>query len=76
VLQDDPIIVALPLSNQVVVTRPGATPRPVLTAADGLSYPSHVQVRQNTVYVSNFGDWTSERPDPNLLIAKLRRMDP
>jgi sugar lactone lactonase YvrE len=70
--EDDTIIVALPLSNQVMLTRPGAQPRTVLTATDGLSYPSHVQVRRNTVYVSNFGDWTSERPNPNLLVAKLR----
>jgi len=37
----------------------------------GLSYPSDVQLRGNTVYVGNFGNWNLPDPGANLLVARL-----
>jgi hypothetical protein len=71
--EDDTIVAALVISSQVVLIRPGASPRVVLTAADGLSLPTHVQVRRNTLYVSSFGDFTSGQADANLLVAHIDR---
>jgi hypothetical protein len=70
--RDDTVIAAIAPSHQVVVTRPGAGYRTVLTAADGLDIPTHVQIRRHTLYVTNFGDWTSPQPDPSLIVATLR----
>jgi hypothetical protein len=67
--QDNTILAALIASNQVVLIRPGARPQVVLTAADGLSNPTHVQLWHNTVYVSNSAFLS--RTDPNLLVAHL-----
>ncbi len=66
--QDDTILAALDQSNQVVLIRPGGHPQVVLTAADGLSSPTDVAVRHNTIYVTSAAYFTS---DPNLLAAHL-----
>ncbi|MCM3882508.1 hypothetical protein [Frankia sp. R82] len=68
---DDTILAPLIAVNQVVLIRPGSQPQVVLTAADGLSNPTHVQLRGDTVYVSNSAFFT--RTDPNLLVAQLDR---
>jgi sugar lactone lactonase YvrE len=72
--EDDTILATLVLSSQVVLIRPGRQPRVVLSAADGLSYASDVQLRGNTVYVSNFGNWNLPDPGANLLVARLNRV--
>jgi sugar lactone lactonase YvrE len=63
----DSILATLFYRNEVVLIRPGAPPRVVLTAADGLSNPTDVQLDRHTVYVSSGAFDT--RTDPNLLVA-------
>ncbi|CAO5242328.1 SMP-30/gluconolactonase/LRE family protein [Frankia sp. AgKG'84/4] len=69
--RDDAILAAVNGTSEVVLLRRGQAPQVVLTAADGLSNPTHVQLRGNTVYVSNGAFFT--RTDPNLLVARLDR---
>jgi sugar lactone lactonase YvrE len=69
--QDDTILAALDQSSQVVLIKPGARPEVVLTAADGLSSPTDVAVRHDTIYVTSAAYTT--RTIPNLLIAHLHR---
>jgi hypothetical protein len=69
----DAVLMPLVLSNQVVLIRPGQQPQVVLTAADGLSYPSHVQLLRDTVYVTSFGNWNLPQPGANLLVAHLHQ---
>ncbi|MCK9921817.1 hypothetical protein MXD61_07925 [Frankia sp. AgPm24] len=71
---DDTILAPLIATNEIVLIRPGQQPQVVLTAADGLSNPTHVQLRGDTVYVSNSAFFT--RVDPNLLVAHLDRRAP
>jgi hypothetical protein len=55
--------------------RPSASaspPQVVLTAADGLSSPTDVAVRQDTIYVTSAAYFTPAT-GPNLLIAHLHR---
>ena len=68
---DDTILATVDRSNQVVLIRPGGHPQVVLTAADGLSNPTDVKVRHDTVYVTSAAYFTFN--DPNLLIAHLHR---
>jgi sugar lactone lactonase YvrE len=70
---DDSILATLFYTHQVVLIRPGAPPQVVLTAADGLSNPTDVQLDRRTVYVSSSAFET--RTNPNLLVADfdLRR---
>jgi hypothetical protein len=68
---DDTIIAALTLSNQVVLIDPDGQQQAVLTAADGLSYPTAVAVWYGTLYVCNEAYFT--KIDPNLLSARLER---
>jgi sugar lactone lactonase YvrE len=68
---DDTIIAALTLSNQVVLIDPDGQQQAVLTAADGLSNPTAVAVWYGTLYVSNGAYFT--KIDPNLLSARLER---
>jgi hypothetical protein len=69
--RDDAILAALNPSSQVVLIRPGAQPEVVLTAADGLSNPTDVAVRGDSIYVTSAAYFT--RNDPNLLVARLDR---
>ena len=69
----DTILATLDESNQVVLIRPGGHPEVVLTAADGLSNPTDVKVRHDTVYVTSAAYFTFN--DPNLLIAHLDQHD-
>jgi hypothetical protein len=69
--RDDAIIAALAFSNQVILIHPGAPPQVVLTAADGLSTPTDVALRHDTIYVSSFA--LPPLTDPNLLVAHLAR---
>jgi hypothetical protein len=71
---DDTILATVDRSSQVVLIRPGGHPQVVLTAADGLSNPTDVKVRHDTVYVTSAAYFTFN--DPNLLIARLHRSAP
>jgi len=53
----------------VVLIKPGQQPQVVLTAADGLSNPTDVAIRDQTLYVTN-GSYI-HRNDPNLLVAHI-----
>jgi hypothetical protein len=64
-------LIALDAANQVVLVAPHGTPSTVLTAQDGLSNPTSVTVRGDTIYVPSAAYLT--RKDPNLLLAHLRR---
>jgi hypothetical protein len=64
----DLILAALVVANEVVLIQDGQA-HPVLTAADGLSNPTCVEVRRGTVYVGS-GAVAGGR-DPNLLIARI-----
>jgi sugar lactone lactonase YvrE len=66
---DDSILAALNPSTQVVLIRPGGQPQVVLTAEDGLSNPTDIAVRGDSIYVTNGAYFT--RNDPNLLVARL-----
>ncbi|MDX2825381.1 hypothetical protein PV416_30970 [Streptomyces ipomoeae] len=67
----DTVLAALLISNQVVLVRPDGTHRVVLTQHEGLSNPTSVAVRHDTVYVSSAAYFTMK--DPNLLLAHLRK---
>jgi hypothetical protein len=69
--RDDTILATVDESSQVVLIRSGGRPQVVLTGADGLSNPTDVKVRHDTVYVSSAAYFTFN--DPNLLIAHLDR---
>lgn len=66
----DIILAALDQSNQVVLIKPGDVPQVVLTAHDGLSSPTDVAVRHDTMYVTSAAYFTPPA-DPNLLTAHL-----
>lgn len=69
--RDNTIVAALNRANQIVLIKPGQQPRVLLSAADGLSTPTSVKVRDHTLYVTNAAYFTAT--DPNLLIADLDR---
>jgi len=66
---DDTIIAVQLAADQVVLIKPGQQPQVVLTAADGLSNPTDVAIRDQTLYVTN-GSYI-HRNDPNLLVAHI-----
>lgn len=65
----DLILAALPFADQVALIYPNGTIRPLLTAADGLSGTTAVDVRGGTVYVCDGAVIT--HTDPNLLTAHI-----
>lgn len=67
--RDNTIVAALNRANRIVLIKPGQQPRVLLSAADGLSTPTSVKVRNHTVYVTSAAYFTAT--DPNLLIATL-----
>lgn len=69
--RDDSILAALNPSSEVVLIRPGGQPQVVLTSADGLSNPTDVAVRGDSLYVTSAAYFTGK--DPNLLVARLHR---
>ncbi|MEU4346142.1 hypothetical protein [Streptomyces sp. NPDC023838] len=66
----DTVLAALDGTSQVVVVRPQGTHSVVLTQRDGISNPTSVAVRDQTVYVPSASYFATE-PDPNLLLARL-----
>ncbi|MGX1882727.1 hypothetical protein [Streptomyces sp. NPDC055287] len=67
--RDDTVLAALITDSKVALVRPNGTHRVVLTAKDGLSNPTSVAVRGETVYVPSAAFFTMQ--DPNLLLATL-----
>lgn len=65
----DEVIAALNRPHEVIAVRPGGTPRTLLTEKDGLSNPTAVAVRGDTIYVTSAA-YVTQR-DPNLLTARL-----
>jgi hypothetical protein len=61
-------VAALIVANQVVAIQNGQT-RVLLTAADGLSSPTSVEIRDETLYVGDSAVVTGR--DPNLLVAHI-----
>jgi hypothetical protein len=51
VVGSDTIVAALNRANEVIRIQPGQRPRVLLTAADGLSTPTSVRLRNDTMYV-------------------------
>lgn len=66
----DTVLAALNSQNDVALIHPDGAHQIVLTATDGLTSPTSVQVRGSTVYVASAA--YANRIDPNLLLAKLR----
>lgn len=69
--RDDIIVAALNRADRIVLIEPGRQPKVLLSAADGLSTPTSVKVRNHTLYVTSAAYFTAT--DPNLLIADLGR---
>lgn len=69
--RDNTILAALDQSSQVVLIKPGRPPQVVLTAADGLTNPTDVAVRHDTIYVTSAAYFT--HTNASLLIAHLHR---
>jgi hypothetical protein len=65
------IVAALNMADEVVEIQPGQRPRALLTAADGLSAPTSVRLRNHTMYVTSAAYFTGT--DPNLLVTHFRR---
>jgi sugar lactone lactonase YvrE len=65
----DTILATLDQSSQVILIRPASRPQVVLSAMDGLSNPTDIAVRHDTIYVTNAAYFTFT--DPNLVIAHL-----
>ncbi|MEU7553436.1 hypothetical protein AB0B01_14005 [Streptomyces sp. NPDC044571] len=61
---------ALNAGSELALVRRDGTHTVLLTAQDGLSNPTSVAVRHHKVYVPS-ASYTAERPDPNLLIARI-----
>jgi sugar lactone lactonase YvrE len=64
-----PILAAINRFSTVVLIRHDGRERTVITAADGLSNPSSIAVRADTVYVLNAAYLTQN--DPNVMLANL-----
>lgn len=67
----DALLVTLNAASEVALVAPHGTPSIVLTAQDGLSNPTSVAVRGDTVYVPSAAYLTMQ--DPNLLLARIAR---
>jgi len=65
------IVAALNMADEVVQVQPGQRPQVLLTAADGLSTPTSVRLRNDTMYVTSAAYFTGT--DPNLLVTHFRR---
>jgi hypothetical protein len=65
------IVAALNMADEVVQVQPGQRPRALLTAADGLSAPTSVRLRNGTMYVTSAAYFTGT--DPNLLVTHFSR---
>jgi len=65
----DTILATLDQSSQVILIRPASRPQVVLSAMDGLSNPTDIAVRHDTIYVTSAAYFTFT--DPNLLTAHL-----
>jgi DNA-binding beta-propeller fold protein YncE len=65
------IVATLNMADEVVQVQPGQPPQVLLTAADGLSTPTSVRLRNDTIYVTSAAYFTGT--DPNLLVTHLRR---
>ncbi|MFF4402916.1 hypothetical protein [Streptomyces sp. NPDC001480] len=65
----DQLLAALNGPNEVALVQPDGSHSIVLTAADGLSNPTSIALRGDTVYVLSAAYITAQ--DPNLLIAHL-----
>ncbi len=70
----DALIAALNTSSEAVYLPGDGTRHTVLDASDGLSNPTSVGVRGDTVYVPSAAFYT--RSDPNLVAATLERWAP
>ncbi|MET9963114.1 hypothetical protein ABZ128_29285 [Streptomyces sp. NPDC006326] len=68
--RSETVLAALNPGNELVLVRRDGTRTVLLTARDGLSGPTSVAVRRHTVYVPS-ASFTTEQPDPNLLIARV-----
>ncbi|MGH7866702.1 MAG: hypothetical protein ACREP9_03480 [Candidatus Dormibacteraceae bacterium] len=66
------ILAAINPDNRVVLIKPDRSVSTVLTAADGLSNPTSVAIRNSTVYVTN-GAYFNKH-DPSLLTAQLDKL--
>jgi sugar lactone lactonase YvrE len=64
----DEILAALPAANEVVLIDNGQT-RVLLTGASGLSSPTSLAIRDDTLYVGDSAVVTGT--DPNLLVAQI-----
>ncbi|MER7518983.1 hypothetical protein [Streptomyces sp. NPDC126499] len=69
----DTVLAALIESNRLELVRPDGTHKTVLTEADGLDNPTSVAVGGKTVYVNSAAFFNTVDPDPNLLLATLKR---
>lgn len=67
----DTMLVSLNAANELALVAPHGAPSIVLTAQDGLSNPTSVAVRGDTVYVPSAAYLTLN--DPNLLLARIAR---
>lgn len=67
----DALLVSLNAASEVALVAPHGAPSTVLTAQDGLSNPTSVAVRDDTVYVPSAAYLTMR--DPNLLVARITR---
>ena len=65
------VLAAINRISTVVLIRPDGSKQTVLTATDGLSTPSAVAIRGDTVYVLSAAYLT--QADPNILLATLDR---
>jgi hypothetical protein len=67
--ESDTLLAAQNSVSQLALVKPDGTHTILLTAADGLSNPTSVAVRGETIYVPSAAYIT--RTDPNLLLAEL-----
>ncbi|KAA2261826.1 hypothetical protein F0L68_15520 [Solihabitans fulvus] len=67
----DRVLAAINADNRVVLIDEAGSAKTVLTAQDGLSNPTSIALRGDTLYVANAAYFTAK--DPNLLTAHLAR---
>ncbi|MFF0560589.1 SMP-30/gluconolactonase/LRE family protein [Streptomyces sp. NPDC004266] len=69
----DTVLAARVTADKLELVRPDGSHKTVLTAADGLDGPTSVAVRAKSVYVPSAAYFTTQDPDPNLLLARVSR---
>ncbi|WP_137988882.1 SMP-30/gluconolactonase/LRE family protein [Streptomyces vilmorinianum] len=69
---DDTVLATLIMDSELALVRPDGTHTVVLTGQDGLSNPTSVAVRGETVYVPS-ASYFAPVKDPNLLLARLNK---